>query len=261
MSSAPSRPTTRVEVARSENVATIQFVSDSGVNILSSGVIAELGAAVERLAEDATVRFVVLRGIGKTFVAGADIEQMSHFTEADGLSFSKNGHHVFDGLENMPQMTIAAINGAALGGGLEVALACDFRIAAAPAKLGLPESRLGLIPGWGGTTRLSRLIGPARAKRLMFSGDTLTAADALALGVVDEVVPTSEDLDAATQRWFAAVAPGSPAAIRRIKKALRDGNEIERFSRCFSCSDAREGMTAFLEKRKPYWTNWKDVEH
>lgn len=254
MTGTTEKPTTQIELLREGSVATLLFSTETGVNVFSSGVIAALGMHVERIANDASIRFVVLRGAGKMFAAGADIAQMSNFREEDGQIFSKNGHHVFDAIENLPQVTFAALNGHALGGGCEVALACDFRIAVGAAKLGQPESRLGLVPGWGGTIRLPRLIGCANAKRLMFSGDSISADEALRIGLVDEVVPAATDLDAALKRWFERMAPGSPAAIRRIKHALLHRDEIRQFALCFSCSDAKEGLAAFLEKRPPAWT-------
>lgn len=255
MSNTAEANVTQVSLVRDGAVATLRFSSEKGVNIFSSPTLGELGTHVQHLAEDASVRFVVLRGVGKTFAAGADIAQMSRFDEQSAKVYSKNGHHVFDAIAGLPQVTIAALNGHALGGGCECAIACDFRIAVAGAKLGQPESRLGLVPGWGGTQRLAKLIGPAHAKRLMFGGEQIAADEALRIGLVDEVVATPEDIDAALQRWFDRLAPGSPAAIRRIKHAMSHGDEINQFALSFSCTDAKEGMRAFLEKRAPIWTN------
>lgn len=249
------RTSTRVELVRSGDVATIRFLSDGPVNILSSSTLGELGKHVEHLAEDAHTRFVVFRGVGKTFVAGADIAEMSRFDETRGESYSRHGHHVFDAIENLPQVTLAAINGHALGGGCELALACDFRLMTRGAKIGQPESRLGLIPGWGGTIRLPRLVGPAVAKRLMFTGEAISADDALTLRLVDELADSPESLDGIISKWVDALRPGSPAAIHRIKRAMSASDEKTQFSLCFSCSDAREGMRAFLEKRAPNWAN------
>jgi enoyl-CoA hydratase len=253
MSTITEKPATQVELTHDGPVATFTLSTPTGVNILSSSVLGALGQHVQRLAEDADTRFVVFRGQGKTFAAGADIAQMSHFDEGDGLGYSKNGHHVFDAIAALPQVTFAALNGHALGGGCELALACDFRIAAATAKLGQPESRLGLLPGWGGTLRLPRLVGPAVAKRLMFSGEQISAETALQIGLVDEVVESPEALDATLAKWFERMKPGSPAAIRRIKHAMLHNDEARQFGFCFSCSDAKEGMTAFLEKRPAAW--------
>jgi enoyl-CoA hydratase len=158
-------------------------------------------------------------------------------------------------IEMMPQVSYAAINGHALGGGCELALACDFRIMAKAARIGLPESNLGLIPGWGGTQRLPELIGPAKARQLLFSGEQITAERALQIGLVDEVVAGPDDLEPALQRWNEAICKGAPNAIVRIKRALFSGDEIHQFGCCFSCDDAREGMKAFLQKRAPNWTN------
>ena len=254
MSMTAEKPATQVELIRDGAVATLQLSSETGVNVFSSGVVGAIGTYIDAVRGDASVRFVVVRGVGKTFAAGADIEQMSHFREDDGQIFSKSGHHVFDAIAALPQVTFAALNGHALGGGCEIAIACDFRIAVATAKLGQPESRLGLVPGWGGTSRLARLIGLSHAKRLMFSGESITAEEGLRIGLVDELVPTAGDLDTALKRWFERMMPGSPAAIRRIKHALQHGDEIRQFALSFSCSDAQEGMAAFLEKRPAGWT-------
>ncbi|MGE0479087.1 MAG: enoyl-CoA hydratase/isomerase family protein [Phycisphaerae bacterium] len=248
-----NRPRTRVERSRAGNVATLLFSTEGGINVFSSSVLGELGEHLNQIAEDAHIRFVVLRGEGRIFLAGANIEEMAQFDQSRGEALSNHGHHVFDLLEALPQVTIAAINGHALGGGCELAIACDFRIAVASAQIGQPESRLGLIPGWGGTQRLPRLVGLSRARRMMFSGESISADEARAIGLVDEVVPTVEDLDAAMRRWFVALTPGSPAAVKRIKRALRSGDETDQFSLCFSCSDAKEGIAAFLEKRAPLW--------
>ncbi len=245
---------TQVEFSKSGHTATLTLTSPTGVNILASPVLGTLGSFVQRLAEDAEVRFVVIRGAGKTFAAGADIAQMSRYNEEDGKAYSKSGHHVFDAIAALPQVTFAALNGHALGGGCELAMACDFRIATAGAKLGQPESRLGLVPGWGGTSRLRCLVGLAAARRLMVTGESIAADEAMRIGLVDEVVPGVEELDAAVARWCDRVKAGSPAAIRRIKHALMHGDETSQFAFCFSCSDAREGMSAFLEKRPAAWT-------
>ncbi|MFO0839645.1 MAG: enoyl-CoA hydratase-related protein [Phycisphaerae bacterium] len=245
---------TTLELTRAGHVATLRFNSPTGVITFHSGVLGELGMHVKELSEDASIRFVVLRGVGKTFVAGADIQQMSHFTEAEGQIFSKNGHNVFNAIEAMPQVTFAALNGHTLGGGCELAMACDFRIAVTGIKIGQPESRLGLMPGWGGTQRLACLVGLAAARKLMFSGDSISAEEAQRLGLVDEVVANPEHLDEALARWFKTLSAGSPAAVRRIKHALLHRDETNQFGLCFSCSDAREGIAAFIEKRQPTWT-------
>lgn len=245
---------TQTALTTQGNVATVTFSSEAGVSVLSSHVLGDLTNIVERLSGDSDIRFVVFRGTAKTFLAGANIAEMSRFTEDQGLSLSKHGHTIFNAIELLPQVTFAALNGHTLGGGCELALACDFRLMAAGARIGQPESRLGLIPGWGGTQRLPRLIGEARARKLLFSGVGIGADEAFKIGLVDEVVESPENLDAALQRWFELMKPGSPAAIRRIKHALKHRDETNQFSLCFSCSDAREGMSAFLEKRPTAWS-------
>lgn len=247
---------TEVRLSKAGDVATIRFVPGSGVNIFSSRVIGNLGTVVEKVAADPHVRFVVFRGDGRVFLAGADISEMQHFTEDQGRAFSANGHNVFNAIEALPQATFAAMNGHAMGGGCELALSCDFRLLVKDGRIGQPETRLGLIPGWGGTQRLTKYVGLGHARRLLFSGDAITAEEALRIGLVDEVVPTAEELDAALVRWFKMLAPGSPAAIARAKRALLQRDEIEEFGKCFSCSDAKEGTTAFVEKRKPGWATW-----
>ena len=250
---ANEKSTTKVELTKEGRVATICFTPETGVNIFSSRVIGNLGVLVQRVAEDHRVRYVVFRGHGKVFLAGADIAEMANFTEDRGRSFAASGHNVFNAIGALPQITFAAINGHALGGGCELALACDFRLMVATAKIGLPETTLGLIPGWGGTQRLSKIVGDPQARRMVFSGAPISAEEAQRVRLVDEVVPTAEELDAALQRWFKLMEPGSPHAITRAKRAMLQRDEITEFSKCFSCSDAKEGITAFLEKRKAPW--------
>lgn len=253
MSNDPNR--TRVTLERGAPVSTIRFSSESGVNVLCSAVVSELGELLDTLSHDAECRIVAVRGAGKTFIAGADIKEMAPYGPDQGEAFSKNGHRVFDALAGLPQVTIAAINGHAMGGGLELAMACDFRVMVSGAKVGLPECKLGLIPGWGGTQRLTRLVGLANARRIMFSGEALGAEDAQRIGLVDEIVANAQELDGAIGRWTALVKPGSPQAIRRIKHALQHGDEVRQFAIGFGTADATEGMNAFIEKRAAAWNH------
>lgn len=255
-----TKSATSVQLSVDGPVATIQFVSDNGVQVFSSHVLGELGTLVRRVAEAANVRFVVFRGTGKTFVAGADIAEMASFTEDQGRSLSEHGHHVFDAIEALPQITIAALNGHALGGGCELALACDFRLAASGAKIGLPECRLGLIPGWGGTIRMRRIVGEPMARRLIFSGEPVAAAEAKRIGLVCDVIDNPEQMDAAINDLVTKMSQSAPAAILRVKRAMfeqcnpaREREETKQFSLCFTCGDAREGMAAFMDKRPPKW--------
>lgn len=245
---------TRTELTTQGPVAIVTFSNSSGPSVLSSHVLGDLTNITRQLAANSDLRLVVFRGSGKIFLAGADIAEMARFTEDQGQALSRHGHAVFQAIEDLPQVTIAALNGHTLGGGCELALACDFRILTASARIGQPESRLGLIPGWGGTQRLPRVVGQAEARKLLFSGAGIDAREALRIHLVDEVVESTEALDAAVERWFHLIKPGSPAAIRRIKHALRYHDETNQFGLCFSCSDAQEGMSAFLEKRSPAWT-------
>ncbi len=247
---------TEVQLTKEGEVATIRFVPASGVNIFSSRVIGNLGTVVEKVAADAHVRFVVFRGDGRVFLAGADISEMQHFSEDQGRAFATNGHHVFDAIEALPQVTIAAMNGHSMGGGCELAMSCDFRLLVKGAKIGQPETKLGLIPGWGGTQRITRYVGLGWARRLLFSGESIDAEEAYRIGLVDELVESAEVLDEALDRWFKLLAPGSPAAITRVKRALANRDEISEFGKCFSCSDAKEGIAAFHEKRAASWTTW-----
>jgi enoyl-CoA hydratase len=247
------KSTTKVELTKDGPVATIKFTPETGVNIFSSRVVGNLGRLVAQLSEDGRVRFVVFRGDGRVFLAGADIAEMAKFSEDQGRAFSTNGHNVFNAISALPQVTFAAINGHALGGGCELALACDFRIMVAGAKIGLPETTLGLIPGWGGTQRLPKVVGDPYARKLIFSGQPISGEEAGKIRLVDEVVASAEELDGALQRWFKFLDVPSPHALARAKRALLQRDEIEEFGKCFSCSDAKEGITAFLEKRKAPW--------
>jgi enoyl-CoA hydratase len=248
---------TQIEVRKANGVATVEFNSEEGVNIFSSRVIGVLDTLIDRIAVDPHVRYVVFRGTGKVFLAGADIAEMSGFDDDRGMVFAKNGHAVFDAIEGLPQVTFAALNGHAMGGGCELALACDFRIMAAKGKIGQPESKLGIIPGWGGTQRLTRYVPLGWARRLLFSGEVISAEQAQQIGLVDEVVDDVEALDAALETWFKRLAPGAPAAIKRIKRALTTGDEVGEFAKCFLCEEAAEGMAAFREKRAASWSEWK----
>lgn len=251
---ANEKSTTRVELTKEGQVATVRFIPESGVNIFSSRVIGNLGAVVQRLHEDSHVRFVVFRGDGKVFLAGADIAEMASFTEDQGRAFATNGHHVFNAISGLPQVTFAAINGHALGGGCEITLACDFRIMVRKAKVGLPETTLGLIPGWGGTQRLPLIVGDPPARRMIYSGVPISAEEALEIGLVEEVVDSPEDLDPVLQKWFKLLDRSSPHAVTRAKRALLHKDEIGEFGKCFVCSDAKEGINAFLKKEDPPWT-------
>ncbi len=207
------------------------------------------------------MRAVVLTGAGpKAFVAGADIGELAGLTAAQGQRLAARGQALMDRIEGLGKPVIAAVNGFALGGGLELAMACTFRYAADTARLGLPETGLGLIPGYGGTQRLPRLVGRGRALEMILTGDMVDAPTALALGLVNRVVPAAELLEAA-RSTAAKMAARSPLALRAALQAVNGGLAIDQdggcrleaalFGVCGASADAREGCAAFLEKRKP----------
>jgi enoyl-CoA hydratase len=229
-------------------------------NALSARVREESVTALDEREADDGVRVVVLTGAGdKAFVAGADLEEFAVRSAAEQRE-AMSGRTVFDALAGSPKPTLAMINGLALGGGCELALACDIRIAGKSARLGQPEIRLGLIPGGGGTQRLPRLVGIGRAMWLILSGELVAAEEAQRMGLVDLVVP-DEELRDRTLSLANAIAERSPVALRNAKQAIRAtaempltqglGIERELFLDCFASEDGREGVAAFLEKRSP----------
>lgn len=235
------------------------------LNALNRATLEALHAAFDAAAADEAVRAVVLTGAGaKAFVAGADIAEMSGLSPIQARDFSLVGQRLMRRMERMPKPVVAMVNGFALGGGLELAMCCHLRIAADSAKLGLPEVTLGLLPGFGGSQRLLRLVGRAAALEMTLTGAPVDAARALALGLVNRVVPAAE-LEAHTMELAATLAGNAPLAMRGILDAVHvggecaidDGLEYEsaQFGLAFATEDAREGMAAFLERRKPAFNN------
>ena len=245
--------TTQVDVKIDGDVATLSFVSEKGFNIGSADMLTSLQAACEKVAAEKGVRLAIIRGEGKVFLAGADIKAMHEFNSDAARDFSQLGHNALNALETLPCMTVACIQSAALGGGCEVALACDFRIVTRDVKIGLPETSLGLIPGWAGTQRLGKLIGLANARRMIFGAKPLDAEAAKRISLVDEVVESADDLVPAAKRFFANLNRGGPRAISLAKRAMRDGKEVEAFADCFKGAEAKEGMGAFVQKRPANW--------
>jgi enoyl-CoA hydratase len=248
-------------VSREGYTATVTFNRPEVLNALDHATMAELSAVMDELERDPGVRCIVLTGAGeKAFVAGADINELRAIAgAADGSVFAARGQSILFQIENLSKPVIAAINGYALGGGCELAMACDIRIAADNAKLGQPEIDLGIIPGYGGTQRLPRLVGKGRAKWLIFSGDRIMAQDALRIGLVDIVVPAT-DLMKVAQELAAKIASKGPLAIRWAKSSINVGSETDLVSGCAyeasqfglvcGTEDRVEGTTAFLEKRR-----------
>ncbi len=231
------------------------------MNALNDQTIAELTGAFTELETDKSVHVVILTGSGeKAFVAGADINELKECDVRASIDKSIKGQNLFNIIENSSQIVIAAINGFALGGGCEMAMACDIRLASATARLGQPEVSLGIIPGYGGTQRLPRLVGRGKAKQLILTGDMIDAAEAHRIGLVDEVCPAEELMETA-KKMASKIASKGPVAVATAKRCinlgldvdLRSGLEYEytQFGVLFSTEDKDEGCGAFLEKRKP----------
>lgn len=239
-------------------VATIN--RPKALNALNSEVLTDLDELVSAVKADADIRALVITGSGeKAFVAGADIGEMSTLTKEGGEAFGKHGNDVFRAIETLPIPTIAAVNGFALGGGCEMALACDIRIASEKAKFGQPEVGLGIIPGFGGTQRMARIIGTGPAMELIYTADTIDAQRALEIGMVNHVVPADQLMDEA-MKLAQKICTNAQKAIRASKLAIRRGIDCDistavsyealAFATCFGTEDQKEGMQAFLEKRK-----------
>ena len=241
------------------SICTITIHRPDKLNALNKETIAEVGRAVAAAAKDSSVLGIILTGSGqKAFVAGADISEFSSFNLEQGMELSAHGHAVFNSVEQCPKPVIAAVNGFALGGGCELAMACHMRIASENAKFGQPEVKLGLIPGYGGTQRLPQLIGKGKAMELLMSADMIDAQEAYRLGLVNYVVPAEQLLDKCREilQKIMGQAPVAVAEIIRTVNAHYDKQlngyteEIERFGACFTTDDFKEGTDAFLNKRK-----------
>ena len=241
------------------DIAYLVIDRPEALNALNAQVLADLDAALDAIDLD-LIRCVIVRGAGeKSFVAGADIAQMKDLDPAGGEAFGKQGNDVFLKLESFPIPVIAAVGGYALGGGCELAMACDFRICSDTAVFGQPEVGLGITPGFGGTQRLARIVGPGMAKQMIYTARNIKADEALRIGLVNAVYPASE-LYAAAEKLASTIAANAPIAVRACKKAINEGAalpieqavvcEEKAFGSCFQTGDQQEGMGAFLEKRK-----------
>jgi enoyl-CoA hydratase len=243
-----------IDVSTDGGVATVTIDRQDALNALDVATLTELRDRLRDLADDAAVRAVVLTGAGeKAFVAGADIKYMSALEPEQAKEWGALGHETANLLETMPKPTIAAVNGFALGGGCELALACDIRYASARAKLGQPEINLGIVPGWGGTQRLARLCGTGVAKDLIFTGRNVDAEEALRIGLVNAIADPVLDRALATARDLAAKSPVALALAKRLINMAPGAleREAEEFGDLFASEDAREGLLAFVEKRAP----------
>jgi len=246
---------------KSEGIATITLNRPEALNAFSKEVVNEVLQALEDVKTDGNVRVVVLTGVGeKAFSAGADIKEMKRFTALKARALSLMGEKLCSALENLEKPVVAAINGYALGGGLEVAMSCDLRIASERARMGQTEINIGLIPGWGGTQRLTRLIGRTKAKELVFTGKMIDAKTAEQLGIVNMVFP-AEGFREKVRQFAKELAAKAPVALRVAKALINKGADMsldsaialerEGFGVVGSTEDLQEGVSAFTEKRKP----------
>lgn len=242
-----------------DKTAWITIDRESKLNALNKDTIGELKSAVEEAENDGSVRSLIITGSGqKAFVAGADIQEFLGKSKEEAMALSEFGHDLMDRISNLSKPVIAAINGFALGGGLELALACHLRVASNSAKMGLPEVSLGLIPGYGGTQRLTELVGKGKALEMILTGDMIDAQDALQWGLVNKVVEMYELEETAQNilnKIYSRSKTAVAAAIKTVNSGLdknKDGfkEEIDAFGVCFGSDDFKEGVSAFLEKRK-----------
>ena len=255
-----------VQLKVADQIATVTIDRPKALNALNTETLSELKECFSELEKQKDVRVVILTGGGnKSFVAGADISEMVNATPAEGRAMSLLAMEAFNKLENMPQVTIAAVNGYALGGGCEIAMSCDIRIVAENAVFGQPECGLGILPGFGGTQRLARLIGKGRAKELIFTCDRIDAQEAYRIGLANQVVPAGELMDACRKTAEKILSKGS-YAVSLAKSVINAGQdmdlsnglkmEADAFGFTFSTHDKAEGMAAFLERRPANLTDF-----
>ena len=247
-----------------DNIGFITINRPEALNALNMDVLKDLKKCLAEIAAKDAVRVVILTGEGRSFVAGADIVQMKKLTPVKGREMMQLGHEVMNTIEQMEKPFIAAVNGFALGGGCELAMACDIRIASEKAKFGQPEVGLGIIPGFGGTQRLPRLVGKGMAKYLIYTADIIPAGEALRIGLVEKVVAPEVLMDEA-EALAKKIASKAPIAVGIAKTAINNGTEmdiksaskleIEQEAVCFATKDKAEGMAAFVEKRTPEFKN------
>jgi enoyl-CoA hydratase len=255
-----------LEVSREGHVGLIKINRPEALNALNSLTFDELSHALDQFNQDESVRSVIITGQGKAFVAGADIAELRDMDAFQSRRFSQKGQRVFDQIEALGKPVIAAVNGFCLGGGCELAMACDIRVASERARFGQPEVNLGTTPGFAGTQRLPRLVGEGRAKELLMTGDIIDAQTACAYGLVNKVVEADTLMDQ-VMALAEKINSKGPLAISMVKSVVHKGLQVDltsgsamesdAFGLCFASGQAPEGMTAFLEKREPDWKKGK----
>lgn len=247
-----------------DGIGIITLNRPKALNALNGQLMLEISHLADEIAKDETVKVVIITGSGdKAFVAGADITEMQPMSAIEGRNWGKLGQATFAKIENLPQPVIAAVNGFALGGGCELAMACDIRVASERAKFGQPEVSLGITPGFAGTQRLARLVGRGIAKELLFTGDMIDAAEAYRIGLANRVVPAEQLMDTAKE-LAQKIMSRAPVAVQLCKAAVNEGMDMDQdsavayeaevFGLCFATADQTEGMSAFVEKRKASFT-------
>ncbi|MBE6225218.1 MAG: short-chain-enoyl-CoA hydratase [Bacteroidales bacterium] len=255
---------TKLIVEKQDAVCIVKINNPQAMNALNSTVLGELDAAFSEIGKDADVKAVIITGEGRAFVAGADISQMSTMSAAEGKAFGEQGAAVFRKIEQLPVPVIAAVNGFALGGGCELAMACDIRIASVKAKFGQPEVGLGITPGFSGTQRLPRIVGMGIAKELIYTADIIDAAEAYRIGLVNKLAEPETLMEEAL-KMANKIASKAPIAVRYSKEAINTGIQTDMdsaiaieanlFGLCFASEDQKEGMAAFLKKEAPQFKN------
>lgn len=251
-------------VEKENGIAIVKINNPQSLNALNSTILGELDTLFTELENDSSISVIILTGEGKAFVAGADITEMSSMDAAEGKAFGEKGAKVFRKIELLSKPVIAAVNGYALGGGCELAMCCDIRIASAKAKFGQPEVGLGITPGFSGTQRLPRLVGMGKAKELIFTAEAINADEACRIGLVNSVAEPEELMNTAAA-MAEKIAGKAPAAVKYSKESINRGMqcsmdeainiEANLFGLCFATEDQKEGMKAFMEKRKAKFNN------
>jgi len=245
---------------REDQIGILTLSRPKALNALNTELLLELNNAAEMVSKDESIHVLIITGDGKSFAAGADITEMRYFNSVLGLKYGELGAAVFRNIEKLKIPVIAAVNGFALGGGCELAMCCDIRIASENAKFGQPETGLGITPGFSGCARLARQTGPAKAMELIYTADIITASEAEKIGLVNKVVPSEQLMDSAME-MARKIASKAQIAVRYSKMAINKGIETDIetaiafenqvFALCFSTDDQKEGMAAFVDKRKP----------